>query len=56
MDSVMQLLDEVEEILDNSRAVPFSNRVTIDKEEIYDIISEIRMKLPNELKQSQMGD
>lgn len=53
MDSVMQLLDEVEEILDNSRAVPFSNRVTIDKEEIYDIISEIRMKLPNELKQSK---
>ena len=53
MDSVMQLLDEVEDILDNSRAVPFSNKVTINKEEIYDIISEIRMKLPNELKQSK---
>lgn len=53
MDSVMQLLDEMEDILDNSRAVPFSNRVTIDKEGIYDIISEIRMKLPNELKQSK---
>ena len=46
MDSVLQLLDELEEILDSSRAVPFSNKV-------YDIISEIRMKLPNELKQSK---
>ena len=53
MDSVLQLLDELEEVLDSSRAVPFSNKVSIDKEEIYDIISEIRMKLPNELKQSK---
>ena len=53
MDSVLQLLDELEEIMDSSRAVPFSNKVSVDKEEIYDIISEIRMKLPNELKQSK---
>mgnify|MGYP002508176910 CR=1 FL=1 len=38
-DSVLQLLDELEEVLDSSRAVPFSNKVSIDKEEIYDIIS-----------------
>ncbi len=54
MDSVLQLLDELEEILDNSRAMPFSNnKVSVDKEEIYDIISEIRVRLPNELKQSK---
>lgn len=53
MDSVLQLLDELEEILDSSRAVPFSNKVSVDKEELYDIIGEIRMKLPNELKQSK---
>ncbi len=51
--NVVDLLDELEDILDKSRAVPFSNKVSIDKEEIYDIISEIRMKLPNELKQSK---
>ena len=53
MDSVLQLLDELEDVLDSSKAVPFSNKVSVDKEEIYDIISEIRMKLPNELKQSK---
>ncbi len=46
MDSVLQLLDELEDVMDSSKAVP-------NKEEIYDIISEIRMKLPNELKQSK---
>ena len=50
MDSVLQLLDELEEIMDSSRAVPFSNKVSVDKEEIYDIISEIRMKLPTSSK------
>lgn len=53
MDSVLQLLDELEEILDSSKAVPFSNKVSVDKEEFFDLISDIRMKLPNELKQSK---
>ena len=52
MDSVLQLLDELEDVMDSSKAVPFSSKVTVNKEEIYDII-EIRMKLPNELKQSK---
>ena len=33
MDSVLQLLDELEEVLDSSKAVPFSNKVSVDKEE-----------------------
>ena len=53
MEPVLDLLNELEETLDNSRAVPFSNRVSVDKEELYEIITEIRMKLPNELKQSK---
>ena len=32
MDSVLQLLDELEEIMDSSRAVPFSNKVSVDKD------------------------
>ena len=53
MDDVLRLLDELERILDESRAMPFSNKVTVDKDEIYDLIQEIRSKLPNELKQSK---
>ena len=37
MDSVLQLLDELEDVMDSSKAVPFSSKVTVNKEEIYDI-------------------
>ena len=53
MDAVLKLLEELEDILDQSRAVPFSNKVAIDKDEIYDIIAEIRLRLPNDIKQSK---
>ncbi len=43
MDAVLKLLEELEDILDQSRAVPFSNKVAVDKDEIYDIIAEIRL-------------
>ena len=53
MDAVLKLLEELEDILDQSRAVPFSNKVAVDKDEIYDIIAEIRLRLPNDIKQSK---
>lgn len=52
-EAIENLLDELEAILDNSRAMPFSNKVTVDKDDIYEIIGEIRMKMPNELKQAR---
>lgn len=54
MDAVLKLLEELEDVLDQSKGVPFSNKVAIDKEEIYDIISEIRVRLPNDIKQSKL--
>lgn len=36
-----------------SRAVPFSSKCIVDKEEILDIIKEVRLKLPEELKQAK---
>lgn len=53
MDNINALLDELEDVLDNSKAVPFSNKISVDKQTVYDIINEIRLKLPNALKQAQ---
>lgn len=53
METVLKLLDEIEEILDTSHGTPFSSKVKVDKEEIYEILSEIRTRLPNELKQAK---
>ncbi|HOA81653.1 MAG TPA: ATPase [Defluviitaleaceae bacterium] len=53
MDSILQLLEAIEDILDSSNAVPFTGKVMVDKEELYELITDIRLKLPNEIKQSK---
>ncbi len=50
---IFTLLETLEEILENSRAIPFSSKGIVDKEELLDIIKEIRIKLPDELKQAK---
>ncbi|NLY67501.1 MAG: ATPase [Tissierellia bacterium] len=49
---VLRLLDEIEEILDNASTIPFSNKVMVDADELFEIIREIRIKLPDEIKQA----
>ena len=49
---IFTLLETLEETLENSRTVPFSGKSIVEKEELLDIIKEIRLKLPDELKQA----
>ena len=50
---IFTLLETLEESIENSRSLPFSGKCMVDKEEILDIIKEIRLKLPDELKQAK---
>ncbi len=50
---IFTLLETLEDILENSKNLPFSNKGIVDKEEILEIIKEIRLKLPDELKQAK---
>ena len=50
---IFTLLETLEELIENSKKVPFTNKGVIDKEELLDIIKEIRIKLPEELKQAK---
>ena len=50
---IFTLLENIEDILEKSKGVPFSNKVLVDKDEILEIISELRLKLPEELKQAK---
>ena len=50
---IFTLLDTLEDILDRSQHVPFTEKGIVDKEEILEIIQEIRLKLPDELKQAK---
>ena len=50
---IFTLLESIEELLENSRTLPLVKKTVVDKEEILDIIKEIRLKLPDELKQAK---
>ena len=50
---IFTYLETLEEMLENSKSLPFTNKVIVDKEVILDIIKEIRIKLPDELKQAK---
>ena len=57
---IENLLSQMEDILEAARALPFSNKVQIDKEAIYDIIDNLRpviedmqKDLPNEIVQAK---
>lgn len=49
---VLKLIEEIEDILESSSTMPFSSKVVVDADEIYSIISEIRLRLPDEIKQA----
>ena len=50
---IFTLLETLEDILERSRGIPFSSKGIVDKEELLEIIKEIRLKLPDELKQAK---
>ena len=50
---IFKLLEELEELLAKSTSIPFTNKCIVDKEQITEIIKEIRLNLPDELKQAK---
>ena len=50
---IFTLLDTLEDLLEEGRGIPFSSKVIVDQEQMIDIIKEIRIKLPDELKQAK---
>lgn len=50
---VLKLLDLIEDIIEEASSLPFSSKVCIDKDELLDITNEVRLKLPDEIKQAE---
>ena len=45
---IFTLLETLEEILEQSKKLPFTDKAVVDKEAILEVIKEIRLKLPDE--------
>ena len=49
---VLVLIDKLDDLVHNAKAVPLTDQVRIDREEIYDILDQMRATIPEEIKQA----
>lgn len=49
---IINLLEQLEDTIEEASKVPMSNKAVINKEEVLEIITEIRLNLPDEIKQA----
>ena len=49
----LELLDELEDIIDKGASVPFSGRCILERDELLDVLQELNLKLPEDLKQAK---
>ena len=47
---IFTFLEDMEDIIENSKEIPLMHKVVLDKNQLLDIIKDIRLKLPEELK------
>ena len=50
---VLKLLEELEDIVDDATGLPLSNKIMVDAEEIFQIVREIRLALPDDVQQAK---
>ena len=50
---IEDMLASIDEILEQSKSVPFSDKVMVERSEIMEITKEIRLRLPTEIEQSK---
>src|SRR5215203_5192459 len=48
---VLVLIDKLDDLVHNAKAVPLTDQVRIDREEIYDILDQMRATIPEEIMQ-----
>ncbi len=50
---ILHLVDRLEELINNSRSIPFTHNVIVDEDRMLDLIDQMRVAIPEEVKKSQ---
>lgn len=50
---IVKLIEELEDVIEDANSLPFSKKVSVDPDEIFEIIKEIRDKLPEEIRKAK---
>lgn len=47
------IIDKLDDVVHNARPVPLTDQVRVDREEIYDLLDQMRATIPEEIKQAR---
>lgn len=50
---ILHLIDRLEELFNESRPIPFTHNVIVDEDRMLDLIDQMRVAIPEEVKKSQ---
>lgn len=50
---ILHLVDRLEELINRSRSIPFTHNVILDEDRMLDIIDQMRVAIPDEVKKAQ---
>lgn len=50
---LLKLIEDLEDLIEESSGMPFGNKVFVDKKNALEIIKEVRLQLPDEIKQAE---
>lgn len=50
---ILQLIDRLEELFNDAKAVPFTHNVVVDEDRMLEIIDQMRIVIPEEVKKAQ---
>ena len=50
---ILTILETLEELVEKATSVPFSGKCLVDREEMLEIVKEMRLKLPDDIKQAK---
>ena len=50
---VLELLEELEDLVDEATGLPLTGKIMVDAEEIFQIVREIRLALPDDVQQAK---
>ena len=50
---ILHLVDRLEELFNESRPIPFTNNVIVDEDRMLDIIDQMRVAIPDQVKQAE---
>ena len=50
---ILELIDRIEDLVEESSSLPFSKKVMVDSEALFFILKEMRENIPEEIKQAE---